>query len=211
MYFQDYFSDIKRIFTSFMPNVVSQINKFYTNITSMHTNCSTSVISDNGKTHSSATGNNRPKLQNQTTFVGIHVRRGDMKVPNLVDYGFSSGEEDFIGRAMLHFIKRFSHVTFIVCSDDVAWCRQNIVLPELFRNLFAVHFCNDNDSPMVHLGILAACNHSILTGGTFGWWSAFLAGGEAVYFTGYPRSGSRFAKGFTQSRSDYYIPGWIGL
>jgi galactoside 2-L-fucosyltransferase 1/2 len=131
----------------------------------------------------------------------------------LYNYGFDSGNAKYISHAMLHFIDRLSHVTFIVCSDDLDWCRYNMTLeiPNELSNRYIVHFCEKEHSPIVHLGILTACNHSIITGGSYGWWSAFLAGGHTVYYKGYPRPSSQFDRHFSPSRSDYYLPEWIGL
>ena len=48
---------------------------------------------------------------------------------------------------------------------------------------------------------LSLCHHSIVTGGTFGFWTAYLAGGEVIHDIKY-QSGC--------SRSDYYPP-WFML
>lgn len=207
MYFKDYFTDIRRMFTSYQPTLANQISRFYASIASESLAASPGASEEAENVNNPTTGISN----NKTIFVGVHVRRGDMKVKYFMDYGFSTGETDFIGQAMLYFVKRFSHVTFIVCSDDIEWCRKHIIMPEIFRKMFTVHFCHSDDSPLLHLGILSSCNHSIITGGTFGWWGAFLAGGETVYYKGYPRLGTQLAKGFSESRSDYYLPGWIAM
>lgn len=192
------------------------LSRFYASIYNATSSSNSSFMSptnekDKANSSPNSTPYYLPKFQNHTTFVGVHVRRKDMKVPDAYRHGFLTGESEFVGRAMLHYIKRYSHVTFIICSDDLEWCRQHIVLPEMFKHTFAIHYCNDDDSPIVHMGILAACSHSISCGGTYGWWAGFLAGGEVVYFSGYPRPGSPFWKHFSKSQSDYYLPGWIGM
>jgi hypothetical protein len=147
------------------------------------------------------------------------ARNKDLQV-----YGFQTGGPDFVKRAMLYYIQRYSHVTFIVCSDDIKWCRQNIALNQ--SDIMSLKSDSNNNiitmilestftsvtktqPDYVHLAILAACNHSIICGGTFGWWSAFLAGGEAVYYKDYPRPGSQMESGFSPTKSDHYLPGWI--
>ena len=42
----------------------------------------------------------------------------------------------------------------------------------------------DVDMPSFDLCVLAACNHSIHTYGTFGQWGSLLAGGQVVAATG---------------------------
>ena len=57
------------------------------------------------------------------------------------------------------------------------------------------------------LAILASCNHSIFAVGTFGWWGAWLAGGQVVYYNGFP---PLRPKCFTrkQVQKEYYLPQW---
>ena len=59
-------------------------------------------------------------------------------------------------------------------------------------------------------GVLMSCNQSIITGGTFSWWSAWLAGGEVVYFKGMAIHQTKFdSKRF--NRNDYYPLHWIPM
>lgn len=216
-YFEHYFADIKRAFTM-RPDILSQVRNFFANLTVM-----ASAMQPNFRLqlHLNSTSNVSVVLTSDsdssnkmhTVYVGVHVRRGDLASKYLYDYGFNWGNATYISHAMLHFIDRFSHVTFIVCSDDLDWCRYNMTLeiPNELSNRYVVHFCEKEHPPIVHLGILTACNHSIITGGSYGWWSAFLTEGHTVYYKGYPRPSSQFDMHFSPSRSDYYLPEWIGL
>ena len=185
-YFEDVVSDIKRIFT-FRPHIMERVNRFYRNITA----------------HKNA----------RNTFIGVHVRRGDMKNSSLVKYGFQSGDAYYIQRAMNYFINKLRNIVFVICSDEISWCKRSIIPPlDKYNRTIEVHYCDASDAPIVHLGILAACNHSIITGGSFGWWSAFLAGGDTVYFKGFPRPNSKYAQHqFSEERLDYYLSNWIGI
>ena len=186
-YFKDVLAEVRQSFT-FRPIIASKVKTFYDNIIA----------------------NNTDK---EITFVGVHVRRGDMVTKkSLYKLGFRTGDENFVERAMQHFIERFKNINFIICSDDMVWCRQNISLPlDKNNKTVKVHFCDSLNEPIVDLGILAACNHSIINGGTFGWWSAFLAGGQVVYYKGYPRPNTTFDRHFSKNRSDYYLPHWTGI
>ena len=149
----------------------------------------------------------------ETTVVGIHVRRSDM-VDNKQHYayGFRTGDQGFVERAMRFYIKRFKSIVFIVCSDDIPWCKQHIYLPsDINKKAVKIHYCDRSSTPIIDLGILSSCNHSIITGGTFGWWSAFLAGGQTVYYKGFPRPNTNYSKQFSRTRADYYLPHWIGM
>jgi galactoside 2-L-fucosyltransferase 1/2 len=216
-YFEHYFADIRRAFTM-RPHILSQVRNFFANLTVaapvMQPNLNLQLdLNFTGSVSVPLISDSDSGNKTQTVYVGVHVRRGDTTSKVVRERGFESANATYISHAMLHFIDRFSHVTFIVCSDDLDWCRYNMTLeiPNELSNRYVVRFCNKGHPPVVHLGILTACNHSITTGGTYGWWSAFLTGGHTVYYKGYPRPSSQFEKQFSPSQSDFYLPGWIGL
>lgn len=59
------------------------------------------------------------------------------------------------------------------------------------------------------LAILSACNHTIMTVGTFGWWAGYLAGGITVYYRSFPPEDSELHSLF--SREDHFPPDWVGF
>ena len=61
----------------------------------------------------------------------------------------------------------------------------------------------------VALAGLAECSHSVISTGTFGWWAAYLAGGDAVYYQNWPRSGSKMEQ--MTDKADYFLPSWTPL
>ncbi|KAH9513711.1 Galactoside 2-alpha-L-fucosyltransferase 1 [Bulinus truncatus] len=144
----------------------------------------------------------RAKLKNHA-LVGVHVRRGDFLTPDNVKLGFGVPNA-------IYFVNAFSkmrsvlgklNVTFLVASDDLQWCRSNL-------NDSGVRYLPDG-SPAFHLAALAGCDHVIISGGTFGWWSAWLANGITIYYKKYVMENTRLNEGF--DKDDYYLPGWIGL
>jgi len=130
------------------------------------------------------------------TLVGVHVRRGDiltkpwLRVPGRM----------YIVNAMAYFRLQFPDVHFVLCSDDTTWCEK-----ELGR-LPNVTVSKGNRSE-VDLAILAGCQHSVMTVGTFGWWGAWLSGGHVVYYPTPSVVGSVRAKRF--KASDYFPPHWV--
>ena len=104
---------------------------------------------------------------------------------------------------MNYYRKKFTNVTFIVCSarDDIAWCNENLVADDVR--------VAPNAKRGVHMALLSLCSHTIITVGTFGWWGAFLAGGEAVYMKEFPRPGSELDRDF--NLSDRYLPQWTAI
>ena len=94
-------------------------------------------------------------------------------------------------------------LVFVVCSDDIEWCHENL---ESKRADVSIVTTGD---PIVDMAVLAQCRHSIVTVGTFGWWSAWLANGTTVYYGDWPAQGSSLAAA-TRHR-DYFYPHWIPL
>ena len=91
------------------------------------------------------------------TLIGVHVRRGD-KVRTTNQYNVAS--VSYITRAMNDFRRNFTRVHFIVCSDDIKWCKQNL------RHEKNVSF-SESRSPIMDF---ALCRHlAVLVGGQVGW------------------------------------------
>ena len=80
-----------------------------------------------------------------------------------------------------------------------AWKLENYCR-KLFRNQLNVFLTPDSFSVGDDLIALSLCEHSIITGGTFGWWTAFLANGQVMHDTVYP-SGCE--------RREFYYPPWF--
>ena len=79
---------------------------------------------------------------------------------------------------MLFFRSKYpSRAVFLMVSDDMKWARTHIANTR--KDLFFVG-TNDNDSAesvSLDLATLAACNHTVISRGSFGAWASKLAGG----------------------------------
>ena len=110
---------------------------------------------------------------------------------------------DYIQRAMAHYQTWYNKITFIVLSDDIRWCRENIHNSE--HSVIFSPFSNPGND----LSLMSLCDHMIMTTGTFGWWGSWLAGGHVIYYGGYPRLGSELDKHFV--KEDFYPKQWTQL
>ena len=116
------------------------------------------------------------------TFVGIHNRRTDYLDFRRRVLGLSNLYEDYFADATDYFVEEYGDdddttVVFIYVSDDMKWGRRNL---KSIKNIFFLG-CGDGDAVDCvgkDLAVLAACNHTIVTHGSFGHWAAFMAGGE---------------------------------
>jgi len=140
--------------------------------------------------------------------VGVHVRRGDMSDPRFLAYGYKVATPGYFQAATKYFAERYSHIQFVVCSDDIEWCRSNLpVAADIGSNVNIVF--SENRSPKVDLAILVHCNHTIMSVGTFGWWAAWLANGTTVYYADWPRPFSKLE--YHVNKDDYFPKHWIPM
>jgi hypothetical protein len=100
-------------------------------------------------------------------FVGLHVRRGDYvqmadKHPP-VTY-------DYIREAVLY-MNKIGLFSFIVCSDDLAWCRENLRGLEVYGNAFTYSHGN---TPAEDMALLSCCFHTVMANSSFSFWAAYL-------------------------------------
>ena len=130
---------------------------------------------------------NQLTQSNLVTWIGIHIRRSDFIYEN-----YSSADE-YIFLAMQYYTSLYSNAYFLIASDDKSHCRK------LFRNRANVSVTPRLFSLGDDLITLSLCQHSIVTGGTFGWWGAYLAHGRVLHDTVYP---------FQCERREHYYPPW---
>ncbi len=125
---------------------------------------------------------------NKTTWIGMHIRRSDF-----VKSEFASSDK-YLFNTIEYYTIRYPNAHFIVASDDKRYCKK------LFRDRSNIFLTPQSFSPGDDLITLSLCQHSIITGGTFGWWSAYLANGEVVHDTVYRT---------TCEKNEYYYPSWF--
>ncbi|XP_003801564.1 galactoside 2-alpha-L-fucosyltransferase 2 [Otolemur garnettii] len=140
------------------------------------------------------------------TFVGVHVRRGDYVhvMPNV--WKGVVADRQYLERALAWFRARYSSAIFVVTSNGMAWCRENI---DASRGDVVFAGNGIEGSPAKDFALLTQCNHTIMTIGTFGIWAAYLAGGETIYLANYTLPDSPFLKVFKPKAA--FLPDWVGI
>jgi len=141
-----------------------------------------------------------------SVYVGIHVRRGDMTDQRILDYGYTIATPEYFESAMRYFAERYQHVQFVVCSDYIHWCHDNLPAAAGIGANVNIVF-SENRSPEVDLAILAQCNHTIMSVGSFGWWAAWLANGTTIYYADWPRPFSKLE--YHVNKEEYFPKHWI--
>ncbi|ELU12299.1 hypothetical protein CAPTEDRAFT_96186 [Capitella teleta] len=132
--------------------------------------------------------------------VGIHIRRGDFLRPGAQKRGLSVAKASFFHKAMDLMLNRYPNAFFIVASDDLKWAKQNLGSRAVMTPF---------TSAQHDLALLASCQHSIISTGSFSWWAGWLSNGTTIYYKNYPRNGSSLFAG--AKLSDYYYKHWIPL
>lgn len=139
------------------------------------------------------------------TFIGVHVRRTDYVRLMAGRWRGVMADSSFFKEAFAHFDAKYPDAMFLVVSDDMKWCKKNIQSPK--DNVRFVGESNSKNA-IYDLALLAHCNHSIITMGSFGFWGAYLAGGDTIYYTNYTLPNSKF---YNLKYDKWYLPEWIPI
>lgn len=145
-----------------------------------------------------------PKVN--VTYVGVHVRRGDYVDVMAKKRKGVVADKNYLQQAMDYFRRKYDNPLFVVASNGMDWCKKNINTSQ-----GDVYFAGDGreGSPARDFALLAHCNHTIMTIGTFGYWAAYLVGGETIYLTNFTLPDSPYLKIFKYSAA--FLPEWIGI
>ena len=107
--------------------------------------------------------------------VSIHVRRGDyLKVQNRALFG-GIATADYYRNAIewvsADAARAGKSPKFFIFSDDIAWCEDNLGLPDACY----VSINRGRDS-WKDMALMARCKANIIANSTFSWWAAWLNG-----------------------------------
>ena len=119
-------------------------------------------------------------------YISVHVRRGDYKKTGNQRRGYRVSTAEYIHRAVQYMIDaqcaKPRKCVLLVCTDDEKWAKDNV------KNQYDGHSVvfSPFKSPAQDLCLLSHCNGSIITGGSYGRWGAYLARGPVVYDKDFP-------------------------
>ena len=102
--------------------------------------------------------------------VSIHVRRGDYLSSQFKEFYSGVCSEKYYSRARICIEKQIVEPCYIVFSDDMTWCRQNLKLPE---GTIFVDWNKGRDS-WQDMYLISQCHHHIVANSSFSWWGAWL-------------------------------------
>ena len=96
----------------------------------------------------------------------IHVRRTDYDTEVNRDYHGIMPIDYYEAAAKAIYGDDLTEVTFVICSDDIPFCRQFLKFP----NMFFV----EGEQNIIDLFLMRYCEDNIIANSSFGWWSAWL-------------------------------------
>lgn len=102
--------------------------------------------------------------------VSVHVRRGDyMKIGNT--QGICTLE--YYRKALKLIREKTVPEIFLVFSDDISWCRDNIAM--FLGNIPTVYVdWNRGENSFRDMQLMSHCRHNIIANSSFSWWGAWL-------------------------------------
>lgn len=115
---------------------------------------------------------NVKKMIEQSSSCSIHIRRGDYftnpeatAVHGLCNYEYFMSALKFLEEN-----KKINPTTKVfIFSDDIEWCRENIVL-----NYDTFFVAADEERVEMDMWLMSYCQHNIISNSTFSWWGAWL-------------------------------------
>jgi hypothetical protein len=127
-------------------------------------------------------------------IVSVHVRRGDYtQSPN----HHPPCELEYYNRAFEQMGKNY---TFLVFSDDPAWCKNNLIGENLAFSNLSSHF--------EEICCMSLCDHHIMANSSFSWWGAWLNRSESKRVIAPQRW---FGPALIKDTSDIYCDSWIKI
>lgn len=104
-------------------------------------------------------------LVSKENTCSIHVRRGDYLQQEQLNY-HGVLPLDYYTKAISILKSEHENMTFIICSDDISWCKEN------FKGNEFVFIEGEKD--IIDLFLMSKFKHNIIANSTFSWWSAWL-------------------------------------
>lgn len=134
--------------------------------------------------------------------VSIHVRRGDYLSSHYISWYWHLHNTDYYQKAIEYVKNKFEDCSFYVFSDDIEWCKENLVID----NACYIDW-NKNDDNIYDLYLMSLSKVNIIANSTFSFWGAYLNRNSEL--TIYPLKW--YAEGFYMKNPDIFPDDWIGL
>ena len=136
------------------------------------------------------------------TIIGIHVRRGDFLNDVEMKLGRVVASSYYFKQAKMYFKRKYKDLVFVVISNDIKWCKENIADNNTIFSTFK--------TPIIDMALMTLSHHMITSSGTFSWWCGWFCKGTVIYMKDHPRPGSQVSRE-PKFIEGFYLPSWIGM
>ena len=108
------------------------------------------------------------KIKNSRNSCSLHIRRGDfMNDTNISIHG--ACDIKYYKNAMKYLEEKIDNLFYFVFSDDIEWCRENLVIEN------AVYIeSKEIRIPHEDIYLMSLCSNNIIANSTFSWWGAWI-------------------------------------
>lgn len=103
-------------------------------------------------------------LPTDKELVAIHVRRGDYMLPQH-DH-FCKLDNNYYGEAIQPYIDELHKYHFVVFSNDIDWCKENLIEGDMVTFI-------EPGLDFVDMILMSLCDHFIIANSSYSWWAAF--------------------------------------
>lgn len=107
-------------------------------------------------------------IESTPQSVAVHVRRGDYVTNPSAAAVLGFLGADYYRAAAEVVSAELGDVEWFVFSDDVEWCRENLLLEGPVTHVSGA----TNDAEDLHL--ISRCDHAVIANSSFSWWGAWL-------------------------------------
>lgn len=109
---------------------------------------------------------------NNCNAVCLHVRRADLITSAVFSKSIGVLNWSYYENALTYIREKVTNPVFFVFSDDIEWCKQNVILSE------QTYYMDENTAGSKaegHLYLMQQCKHFIISNSTYAWWGAWLS------------------------------------
>jgi len=103
-------------------------------------------------------------LPTDKELVAIHIRRGDYLLPQH-DH-FCKLDNNYYGEAIQPYIDELHKYHFVVFSNDIDWCKENLIEGDMVTFI-------EPGLDFVDMILMSLCDHFIIANSSYSWWAAF--------------------------------------
>jgi hypothetical protein len=97
-------------------------------------------------------------------LVSIHVRRGDYLLPQ--HHHFCKLDNSYYEKALQYFINDIEKYHFLIFSNDIEWCKENLIEGEMVTFM-------PQRIDYIDLILMSMCDHNIIANSTYSWCAAY--------------------------------------